>query len=207
MSNLLQTCGEDWFSRRVSGAWMVLDAQLIKVMRPISATEVEVYNDTIGDRKVVPASVFTGFKVFNYPEMGYRKLSGGIAAWMTKQHGVNRGIRADHLEIEWSPASLFLYNAGYCNKIRVQETDKVKALFFPQYDKPQDLSALRNGHISTVVLSADLLVEPSIYGDEDAYTIFYRKERAGRMLPDGAIEFATPEYKKLLSPFLIEAQA
>ena len=200
MSNLVHSCGIDWFSRRVSGGWMLLQGKLMKVGKPVDSQNVCAYDDSSGNQILIDSSVFTGFKVFTYPDVGYRKAGNDAVVFLTKRHSVNRGIRAEQLYADFSPLSLMLYNLGHLKNVRVGEMEKIRLLFFPEYDKASDIKLVLAGEKTAAVLSADVLVEAAI--DADDYTIFYRKKKVGFMTPDGTATYRTPAYEKLVAHLL-----
>ena len=196
--NLYESCGPDWINRRVAGAYFVMDGRLA-MLRHAEANGQYLVELRAGERKLMnlPADAVKGFGLLEYPKLGYRRdPKTGTVGFFFKHHTFERGLRPGHIKIDTTPG----YRAIGREWPDMPGDMMMQLAFLPQYDKAEDVEALLASERFSVVLNADVMVEPSVADDGDDLTVYYRKRPAGHINVNGKVAWRTPEYGELLSP-------
>lgn len=201
--NLLDSTGADWFRRRVVGAAFLHQDRVLQIEGMADADRLQVRDLTNGaKRDYVSKKIITGFGVFAYPQLGYRKVYGGkLAAHFTKKHSYERGLRSAHLLYELTPASSLVYNMQRGELNQERNENLIQALK-PDYDKVDVLEALLAGDRVSAVLSHDVCVEPSVADDDEDYVVMYRQRAAARLNHKKEFRWYTPAYRRAVQPLL-----
>lgn len=202
--NMIDSLGADWFHKRLTGGHFVLDGNVMRVMG-VDNKRVVCKNVKTGDHKDMPRDFFTGFKIFAYPALGYRKYSDDLALFLRKKHSWNRGLRRNCLSYQCSPVTTYIITK-YGNDMaklgkNVQPPDDIVSLaMLPEYDPPTKVPDVLAGKRATVVLSSDVIVEPNMNREEaEDYIIYFRERPCGNITAAGEIHWYTDEYKQAAS--------
>lgn len=197
-NNLLDNCGREWFQRRVVGGHFVHDGKVMCLTGVMDAGNL-IARDILGNKDVlINKEVIHGFGVFAYPELGYRRIN-NLAAWISKTHSYERGLREKYINHELSETSRVFYRHTGEDLKRKELLAKV---MIPDYDTPEHIIKVMEGKQLTAVLSHNLLVEPSHIAADDHYNVLFRRRAVGRIMPDGKAHFYKPEYDKYIRPML-----
>lgn len=137
------------------------------------------YVDAAGGNDLLPHSFFTGWKVFAYPELGYRRAGNNL--WhVHRSQSAYRGLRSNTLTFEHTPMSYLLHNSERTQLVRnISGHVKLACVMLPEYDTAASLDALLRGELVGVVPNQNICVEPAL--DGDYYTVLYRTKIVGRM--------------------------
>jgi hypothetical protein len=151
---------------------------------------------------VIPNSHFLGFKTFEYPTMGYRRLSDKVVAFLSRVQSTHRGLRAQSISIDYSPVVRKL-SGDYLMDNPARLADKAaRAVFEPDWDSKADLPALLAGDKISMVLNEHVLIEPSVNASHDWYSIYYNQALVGSMNSRGVPSINNKHYEKLITPLL-----
>lgn len=152
-------------------------------------------NMSNGDNAVLPASEFHGFRNFQYPVLGYRRFGTDYVAWCTRRHGTNRGLRLNHIDRVMSPVTSKLLNGGVITV--PNERDVSRSIMLPVYDNPSSIEEMLDGDRANVLLSNNLLIEPSVQRQDDWYSIYFKNTTIGTMNSRGVCTFVDPKYNNM----------
>lgn len=198
--NMIHSLGADFFSDRFAGALFVHNGKVMKVIRADNDS-VSVKNLTDGGADYIPTNEFQGFLKFQYPPLGYRRLSKNNVSFGTKRHTYRRGLRGDIVHFDMTPVTYRLFNDGVI-KQDYNTVDKEIQLLMPTYDDLDSIDKMLEGEQATVVLNENVIIEPQLDAAEDKYAIYYRKQRAGVMMPDKRVRYFSRELESLIRPVL-----
>lgn len=144
-----------------------------------NTTVVASYIDGTGDRVTIPHSYFTGWRVFAYPELGYRRV-GNMTYHVHRAQTAYRGLRANVLTFENTPMSyLLLRDEQTARRVPNYGNEKLAAVMLPVYDGAAELDALVRGEMASVVPNQNICIEPSL--SDSNYVVLYRTKIVGSM--------------------------
>lgn len=203
--NLLDSAGLNWFRRRVSGGYMVHKGEVVIVGDVVGGGRVIVHPlDGRNAGFAIDKKLITGFSVFQYPPLGYRRLNDTMVAFLERKHDYMRGLRRRSVTTYLSGCSLLL--AEQHPELRMGEDNRVmNAVFLPEYDKPELMADMIAGKRMNMVLNHNVMIEPSALakGDDD-FVLYFRRRVAGRMSTHGKFKWVTDEYRSAIVPLLGE---
>lgn len=182
--SLIQSMGLRYFQEWFHGALFIREGKVLQVSEANSeAVFCRVLNPTTGgtSSESVPHEFFTGFKVFEYPPLGYRRV-GNITHHVHRTQSAYRGLRANLLTFEYSPLTYLLQNNERTHTSQSTSAGlnkKLAAVMLPQYDTRASLDLLVAGRQASVVPNEDVCIEPSISGED--YVVLYRCKIVGTM--------------------------
>lgn len=202
MPNLVEELSANYFTEFFSGALFLNGDNLFQVesasrsrvlVRPFTPTGT-------GDAQGIPADFFTGYKTFEYPILGYRRLGPNKIAYLTRRQTTARGLRPNSIIASASPASTMLREMSLVppDPSSVAERTKAYAAFKPIFDNLGELPAMLNGDKFGLVLSSNILIEPSVDAVNDWFNVYYRQSVIGKMNSRGAVTWTSPAYSTLL---------
>lgn len=139
----------------------------------------------------VPAEIFTGWKSFAFPVLGYRSArEGQVLMYMTRQNSVRRGLNPRDIRIEWHDVSHACSNAysfhleGYA-----RNNNKAFIAMKPRYlSFNEGLTRIMSGDIPSFALSADFAVAP--HDTVEYLEILFRQRRVGEIDSRGNVNIA-----------------
>lgn len=175
-SNMISRLGLEWCRLRLVGGHFLHEGKLMRLAE-VHKTCVVAKELESNEYVTLPASVLTGFGVFRYPPLGYRKYGPGLAMWLSKTHSYARGLRTESITTTLSPVSTLLYR-NYNRKMNgaFQPQGLMQLVFFPKYDSLDALELLYNGDVPCVVLNENLLIEANLANkDAQGYTIYFKQ--------------------------------
>lgn len=175
-SNMISRLGLEWCRQRLVGGHFLHEGKLMRLAE-VHKTSVVAEELENNEYVTLPASVLTGFGVFRYPPLGYRKYGPGLAVWLSKAHSYNRGLRKQSVDMTLSPVSTLLYK-NYNRKMNdaFQLRGLMQLVFFPKYDSLDALELLYNGDVPCVVLNENLLIEANLANkDAQGYTVYFKQ--------------------------------
>lgn len=199
--NMIARLGREWCEQRVVGGHFVHDGKLLMV-RNVLADGVSCIERKTDKRVMLPLDVFTGFKIFRYPPLGYRKFGPGLAVWLTKQHSYNRGLRERCIQPELSPVSELLhlnYNREMQGQFNLPES-LLELVFFPEYDTVEELPKLYEGVIPSVVLNENVLVEANVSNERaDGHIVYFKRRPCAAISKKQKFRWLSSAYEDALS--------
>lgn len=198
--SLIQSLGADYFNQFFNRALFLYEGRVLEVTRT-SNTYVDCIDRTTGDLVRVPNAFFTGFKVFEYPKLGYRRFNEHCVGFATKIQSAMRGLKAENVEVQYSPvtraiAAIRGTRAGAGRDIMS------KPLMTPQYDKASEMQALLDGRKTGLVLNEFVLIEPSLSADNAAFNIFYKQARVGKMSAGGVCSWYNDKHSGYITKIM-----
>lgn len=199
--NLLDSTGREWFRRRVVGAYMLHENKVLRLCDVYNDNNLQ-FEDMDGQPILLPKTVLKGFGNLAYPQLGYRKIQDSVY-YVSRKPNWQRGLRRDSLKAEYSPAGRAL-RENFEDFVHRPNTEKLlmQAVFVPKYDAPQALDLLKRGETTGVVLNHDVMVEPSVFEEDDDYIVYFRDRPCGRMDNDSNFKWYSPEYKAAVAPMM-----
>lgn len=194
--NMVQSLGRDYFNSFFAGALFKRDADILRV------TETTRYNvlcyDLSNSREVeIPFDFFTGFKTFEYPTLGYRRVRDGVSVFLTRRQSTNRGLRHNAMEVQLTPATAALNDMGLIYA-RMSEQDRALAAYNTSFDTVADIPRLLRGEASSLILSPYILIEPGVETADDWYSIYFKRAKVGTMNDRGTISWNNPIHANIL---------
>lgn len=194
MPNLIESMGAQYFNEKFANAHFLSDNRVYKVLNAQRVDRVMVEDVETGEDKMLAASRFPGFKVFEYPLLGYRRFADHVYGYAYKRQNTNRGFRLEHTNITWTGCTRLLYDLGVLNE-RLSDKQKAIALLKPEFDNyERDLPKLLNGEINGLVINHNLMIEPAVDTADGWYSVLYKQARVGKMNSRGQITYADPNF-------------
>lgn len=192
--SLVHDLGANYMNDFFQGALFIYDNRVYRFggcdSRTIGATDME--NNMSAQ---LPASEFVGFRNFQYPVLGYRRFAPDYVAWCTRRHGTNRGLRLNHIDRVMSPLTNKLVSNGAIPIVGDREASR--AIMLPVYDGADAIQELLNGDRANVLLSNNLLIEPSVQRQDDWYSVYFKNATIGTMNSRGVCTFVDPKYNTM----------
>lgn len=211
-ANLLDSTGIDWFRHRVIGGHMLYNKELCRLDRLMDADNImatQITGPNRGNHVFIHKNDIPGFGVFAYPQLGYRRMYAGVAAYIEYDphgHGQGkRGLRQKSVKYAFSPISDLLLNKYYQAaqpKYGGGGDELMAAIFKPEYDKVEELDKLILGDKLQVILNHDVLIEPSIMPEDDDYIVYFKQRACGRFNVNKEFKWYSDKYKNAVTPLL-----
>lgn len=197
--NMITRLGYDWFNDRCTGAHFLYKGKIYVVL---GATALGVVAQEYGAGNEIKLSheYFSGFKVFEHPPLGYRKLGNGFAMYLTRRNTYQRGLRSDTVKLEHSPVTE-LVRRKFTGKLGLMlVADKMRAVFNPEFDSVDKLHDLFAAKLPCVVLSADVLVEYNVFNTKArGWVVYFKRQPVCNIDPKRRMRWHSEEYKAALS--------
>lgn len=185
--SLVSSLGVSYFREWVCGAAILYEGQPHYIMdagqtqvalRPISP------DGRSGSRTSfnVDADWFTGWKVLEYPLLGYRIIN-GLCYTVNKRQSAHRGIRQALVSIDASPFSAMVEaerasRAGDSVRASRPAAEAIlHAVLLPNFHVLDDFDKLVAGEIAAFVPNENICIEPSL--TTDTFNILYRTKPVG----------------------------
>lgn len=199
MPNLVEELTPNYFNEFFTGALFLRDDVLLQVENA-GRYNTTARNYEQGGRVEIPNSFFTGYKIFEYPILGYRKLDEHRVAYLTRRQATARGVRPGTIHMDLSPASVQLRDLGAVPPIGASRSESSKAIaaFRPRFDSISDIPGLLAGQQLALVLSPSIMIEPSVDALSDWYSVYYKQSVIGKINSRGAITWTSPAFASLL---------
>lgn len=205
MPNMIQSLGRDYFNQFFQGSIVKIDDRVLQVRgaqgnagRTVLCVDME-----NGQGVEIPADRFTGWKSFEYPILGYRRFGEHHLAYSTKLQSVHRGLKIANVQTTWTAATRLLIDLGAISGARLTEEQKAVALFKPVFDSLADVPALLDGRKTGLVLSPNLIIEPSTEKGNEWYAVHYKQAVIGSVSDRGVVRFKSPQHASILPANLL----
>jgi hypothetical protein len=204
--NLITQMGAQYFNEKFNNSYFLYEGKVLRVLQAspqgtrVSVEELSdrLDDDTVSD-KVVSGSVFKGFKVFEYPLLGYRKFGEHKYGFASKRQTSYRGFRLEQISVTWTGCTRALIDLGVVHGGRLSDYTKAKALLKPTFDSMDDLPKLLSGKISGLVLNNNTMIEPATGKQEDWYAILYKQAQVGSINAAGNITWNDPAFANVVN--------
>lgn len=197
--NLVESLSPGYFQEFFSNAMFMYEGRVHKVVE-VRSSGVSCIRLHDGQGVLVPNNFFLGFKVFNYPLLGYRRINDNVVSYLTRQQSVRRGLNESHIRKQLSPVSAKLVNLHLARDRGVRSLGV--DVFEPQFDSRDDIRTMIAGERANVVLNEKVLIEPSITKAEDWYTIYHDQSIVGTMDYRQRTTFISDKYANIITPLL-----
>lgn len=197
--NLIQSLGSSYFNEFFHGSVFMYEGRVHQIVecRSVGVRCTRLHD---GEPVTVPNNFFMGFKTFNYPALGYRRVTEHVAAFLTRNQSVRRGLNPQHVRHQNSPVSAKLINEGLVSAPHGHNNGLL--VYEPVFDGPETVQQLLAGDRANVVLNEEILIEPSLNSDNDWYVIYHNQAIAGKMDYRGRPSFTNPKYESIITPLL-----
>jgi len=201
MPNLAQSLGSSYFSERMSGVLLVRDGRILSI------TSYHTRDNSIechvvaspdhsgeGESVRIDADLINSYDDVSTPAMGYVRV--GDHLWRATRNSSGRAA-GGFLQsgVRWEPSQLTylmqLSGAGVSNAPPAR--DGLMSLYFPAHNTLSEWSAMVEGELSGLVLSKDIIIEPTVRNDRDEYDVFVKGINIGALNPDMKINRYTPK--------------
>ena len=197
---MIDRLGRDWFNQRCAGGNFLHEGKILWVKAAVG--DIVLAFDKENRQHKIPCDFFSGFKVFEYPALGYRAFNGDLAVYYTKFHSYNRGLRPRCVKRTLSPVTeMFLEKWGPALGVYAPtDNEAMEHIFQPVYAKPADVGAVIRGERVSAVLNADVLVEANTAGkNAEGFAVYFRGRPCANINEDTLeIHWFTQEYKNFL---------
>jgi hypothetical protein len=200
MPNMIEQMGATYFTEKFANSFFLNDNKLYQIIGAARADRITVVDVEADDTKVLPASLFTGFKMFEYPLLGYRKFGENQYGYSHKRQTSNRGFRIEQVITTWSSCTRALMDMGLVGKSRLNDKARAAVLLKPQFDSfKTGLPLLLSGKTSGLVLNNNVLIEPSTDTANGWYSILYKQATVGSMNQRGEISWSNPAFADVVN--------
>ena len=199
MANIIDSLGADFINKRFMHAMFLKDNHVYRVAMCQDGA-VLCRNIDKNEDLHIPKEFFTGFKVFAYPKLGYRRLGKHYVGFGVKEQSAMRGLSFERVDFHPSQATGVLAKLGLAKADGNKE--RMLQIMRPTFDKLDSLKELYDGKRSNVVLNESLIVEPSTKEVDGQFDIFYDQVRVGAADDAGKIKWTTPKYERHIKPML-----
>lgn len=177
--SMIERLGLSYCREYLSNALIVYDGRPAIIGEFRNSDVTVQYIDGTGERAVVPHAYFTGWRVFAYPELGYRRV-GNMTYHVHRAQTAYRGLRANVLTFENTPMSYLLQrDEQTARRVPNYGNEKLAAVMAPAYDGAAQLDALVRGEMASVVPNQNICIEPSL--SDSNYVVLYRTKIVGSM--------------------------
>jgi hypothetical protein len=95
---MVDSLGPQFFGEKFNEALFRRDDKTYELVGVGNGKKVRVINVNTGDNEDVPYDFFTGFKVFAYPRLGWRRFGENYVAYCTKTQSAKRGLSTRRVE-------------------------------------------------------------------------------------------------------------
>lgn len=206
MANIVDSLGADFINKRFQHAMFLKDGDVYKVYtcRPNPLTGLY---DTVsckrlrdGKEENIRNDFFTGFKVFAYPRLGYRRLGTNSIGYAIKEQSAYRGLSMERVHVQDSPATRLLRGLGLNGDYDMKKRSII--IMQPEFDKLRDLPAVLAGEKSGLVLSESLIIEPDTKKAEGHFSVLFDQVEVATVTERGVYKWATPKYERHIKPML-----
>lgn len=197
--NLIEQMGATYFTEKFANSYFLSKDRVYQVLDAQRTDRIRVVDVLAEDTKILPASVFTGFKVFEYPLLGYRKFGDHLYGYASKRQTSNRGFRSEQVNITWSSCTRALMDLGLAGRTRVDEKAKAVALLQPKFDSLKDMQLLLDGKSSGLVLSSNVMIEPSTESADGWYSVLYKQACVGAINSRGDVKWKNPAFAEVVN--------
>lgn len=203
MPNLIKSLTRDYFNSYFNGSAILHKGAVLQILEADNNNVLA--EDLATNTSVrIPNDYFTGFGVFKYPLLGYRRFGEHRIGYMTRKQSVHRGLRAAHINVAWSAATRLLVDLAAVPVVRLSDSEKVIAAFIPKFDTLKDVPDLLAGNTTGLVLSENLIIEPSTEAADEWYSVVYKQAVVGKVDSKGAVTWNDKGHEHLLPARLVE---
>lgn len=202
--SLIQEVGRDFFNRKYEGSFFLNDNNKPSILLRAD-DDGAVHHREIGgsiDRllvkeRTVSADFFTGHETFSTPPLGWRCRSRGrIMSYFSRNNrGYHRGLCVGNLTLDHSPMTRWMLQSGNVVNDLSENTKCIMAMKPEYMPFLEGLAEMRAGKIVSFAASASLAV---VVDEADTFSIFFRQNKAGTVLPDNTVVVDLP----ILSTYL-----
>lgn len=201
MPNLVSSLGAGYFRDFFNGALFLYQGKTHRVTgADRSSVQARRLHD--GEDVNVPNAFFLGFKNFEYPTLGYRRLGPDCVAHLSRIQSTHRGLRQQSIAIDYSPITTRLAQAYLIPNPASFNAYAGQKVFEPEWDSPRKIADLLTGDTTSVVLNEHVIIEPSVNAHVDWYSIYFNQALVGNMNSRGTTSFGNKKYEKLITPLL-----
>ena len=179
--------GRGYANENLYSSYFVFEDKVYR-MEQFSYGRVEVFEVGSHNVRELPASVITGWRTLKFPRLGWRKVNGEDAVWLSRHsRSYTRGLCYDNLDVRVSEGTghgmddddAYGYRDNHWNAIITQA-------LMPEYDKPSKLKELLAGKGRTFIPSHDILIERPKVGAPFSYVYLHDKP-IGKITNEGNI--------------------
>jgi hypothetical protein len=203
MPNLVDQMGAAYFNEKFATSFFLYNGKVARIINANgkgTSVVIEEFNGPLDEpeEKVVPATTFNGFKVFEYPLLGYRRFGEHLYGFATKRQTSNRGFRSEQITTTWTACTRALIDLGAISGNRLNERAKVISLLQPKFDTIAQLPDLLAGKTSGLVINNNVMIEPATDTQNDWYSILYKQARVGKINQAGKITWNDPAFANIV---------
>jgi hypothetical protein len=198
MPNLISTVGRDFFNRRFQGSFFLDSKKRPSIVDGIEGSEI-VYTALGGSIKRLTATTqrlpfdfFKGLEAFSVPTLGWRAANGGrdLSFFSRNNKSYHRGLSTANLIIERSKMTKWLQNTGNYSITGEQSHRACMLALKPEFIPfTEGISKMREGKLLSFAASPSIAVMPD---EDDKFSIYFRQNKAGEVLPDGTVVVDIP---------------
>lgn len=203
--SLISELGRSYFNEMCTQALFVHEDTVHRVERAdalnVVCTRYLGDDGTDEEIAVLPHDVFTGWKVFAYPRLGYRRIGENIICHLQRQQSTRRGLRPESINAQLSPCTHMLHNLGLVQTPPSRQ--RIMAAMKPVFDEfSRDVPRMIEGELAGIVLSDTLMIEPDVSNkNPEGYKIYLRQHVVGKMDDRGLITWEDEHFSKLADKY------
>lgn len=179
--------GRGYANENLYSSYFVFEDKVYR-MEQFSYGSMEVREVGTDNPRNLPASVVTGWRTFKFPRLGWRKVNGEDAVWLSRHsRSYTRGLCYDNLDVRVSHGTSYGLDDDDVYAYRENNWDDIiTQALLPVYDKPFKFRELLAGKGKTFVPSHDILIERVRVGD--AFSEVYLHDKPiGKITNEGNV--------------------
>lgn len=197
--NMIDSLGEEQINQQFVHAMFLRDDKTYKLVGIYDKAKVQCVCLEDGKPELVDRNFFTGFKVFAYPKLGYRRFGKHSIGYCVKVQSKKRGLATDRVKVNMSPCTQRLQAYGFAREEAGKKYDKGIIIMRPKFDSPDKIKDLLNGKESGVVLNESVIIEPSVVAVDGLFDVWYEQVKVGTLNDaDGKYNWLSPKYERLV---------
>lgn len=193
---LIDDIGTGYANENLSGSYFMHNGTVYRVMN-IGRFSMSVWNLGSNSEDSLPTSIFSGWRGFKFPRLGYRKLSNGMVCWLQRQaRTYSRGIGRENLIV--TPTANTLTRTGLdahdLYDVFDEEFDYVgEAALSPVYDSRASFQRIQDSSNWSFVPAYNVLMEQ----DGTGFKVYHQQTLLGKV--DGDVITANPRNRNIIT--------
>lgn len=196
--NMIDSLGQEQINQQFVHAMFLRDDKTYKIVGTNDRNTIQCVCLEDGKPELIGNDFFTGFKVFAYPKLGYRRFGKHSIGYCYKVQSKKRGLSTDRVKINLSPVTNRLQAYGFGMEAD-KKYNKGIIIMRPKFDSPAKIKDLLDGKESGVVLNESVIIEPSVIAPDGLFDVWYEQVKVGSVNDaDGKYTWLSPKYERLV---------
>lgn len=199
--NMIESLGVDQINAQFVDAMFLRNDKTYVLKGVYGAGQTQCVCLEDGRAELIDNDYFTGFKVFAYPKLGYRRFGKHSIGYCFKVQSKKRGLTTGRVKVANSPVTARLSAYGFAG-VEDRKANKGVIIMRPTFDNPLKLKDLLDGKESGLVLSESVIIEPTVRDINGQFDIWHEQAHIGSIDDAGKFKWYSPKYERLVRPLL-----